>query len=367
MKALKCEMCNSGDFVKEGDLFVCQCCGTKYTVEAAKKLMVEIDNSKKISNLYERARKSVEVGDLKHAAEYYKQILDENPNDWEAYFYSYLGEFTTYTNIEASTVALKLGNTIPSAYDMAIANGNESDEDSVSSRVETITTMTTDRLLTIAQSAIYLLKQYDTIGFGAAASVNMDLFDRMRPMVVNTVASCVISIDKICNKLEDLGKNGLISDEIKKKCTLYARKIKYSIESTEFTGGRHLFTEEDIINAAKEVKELDPMFGLPQQIDNLRKQIENDKKNLSLRKKSGIALLIFGIVLSIIFVIMCIAAGIKYGIYGIGFLVIGIVFIIWGFVAKSPNSKKNLELVNSINEKEKELQSKEQENKKYQS
>ena len=113
MKVILCEMCRSNDLIKQDGYYVCQHCGTKYTLEEAKKLMVEIDSSKKTANLYERARKSLEVDDLEHAAEYYKQILDEIPNDWEAYFYSYLGETTSFTNAQAGGVAAKLGKTIP--------------------------------------------------------------------------------------------------------------------------------------------------------------------------------------------------------------------------------------------------------------
>ena len=36
MQAIKCEICNSIDVVNDGDCFVCQSSGTKYTVEAAK-------------------------------------------------------------------------------------------------------------------------------------------------------------------------------------------------------------------------------------------------------------------------------------------------------------------------------------------
>ena len=42
MKSIKCELCGSNDVVKKDDLFVCQYCGTKYTPEEAKKLLVEI-------------------------------------------------------------------------------------------------------------------------------------------------------------------------------------------------------------------------------------------------------------------------------------------------------------------------------------
>ena len=55
MKQLICEMCGSTDLVKQDGVFVCQSCGTKYTVEEAKKMMVEgtvrIDASEKLGNL----------------------------------------------------------------------------------------------------------------------------------------------------------------------------------------------------------------------------------------------------------------------------------------------------------------------------
>ena len=41
MKQLTCEMCGGVDLVKNEGLFVCQNCGTKYTVEEAKKMMIE--------------------------------------------------------------------------------------------------------------------------------------------------------------------------------------------------------------------------------------------------------------------------------------------------------------------------------------
>lgn len=41
MKKICCELCGSNDFVKDGGMFVCQSCGTKYTLEEAKKLMIE--------------------------------------------------------------------------------------------------------------------------------------------------------------------------------------------------------------------------------------------------------------------------------------------------------------------------------------
>ena len=91
MKALVCEMCQSNDLIKQDGYYVCQHCGTKYTVEEAKKLMVEgtvkIDNSDRVQNLYKIARQAVSTENHTDAARYYDQIRQERPDDWEAAFY----------------------------------------------------------------------------------------------------------------------------------------------------------------------------------------------------------------------------------------------------------------------------------------
>ena len=46
MKKMKCEICGSFSIKKENGVFVCQECGTEYSLEDAKKLLTEIDDSK---------------------------------------------------------------------------------------------------------------------------------------------------------------------------------------------------------------------------------------------------------------------------------------------------------------------------------
>ena len=59
MQAIKCELCDSGDIMKQDGFFVCQNCKTKYSLEEAKKLIgvVKIDRSDEIQNLYTLARR----------------------------------------------------------------------------------------------------------------------------------------------------------------------------------------------------------------------------------------------------------------------------------------------------------------------
>ena len=98
MKALKCEMCGSNDVVKQDGLYVCQNCGTKYTVEEARKMMVEgtvsvegtvkIDSSSELQNLYKLARIASSENNTENAAKYYEQILVKDPNNWEPNYYA---------------------------------------------------------------------------------------------------------------------------------------------------------------------------------------------------------------------------------------------------------------------------------------
>lgn len=132
MKALVCEMCNSTDLVKQDGVFVCQHCGTKYSVEEAKKLMVEgkvdvsgstvkIDNTNKLANMYTLARRAVQGGNWTAAHSYYNTILLEEPNSWEAVL------FTPYTRRDGQkTDLLEYGihmmNSIPEALELIKQN-----------------------------------------------------------------------------------------------------------------------------------------------------------------------------------------------------------------------------------------------------
>ena len=90
MNAIKCELCGSNDVVKQGDYFVCQHCGTKYTLEDARKLIgtVKIDNSDTIKSYLQYARRAKEKEDWEESEKYYNLVEQNEPNNVEAIFYS---------------------------------------------------------------------------------------------------------------------------------------------------------------------------------------------------------------------------------------------------------------------------------------
>ena len=96
MKQLTCEMCGSTDLLKQDGVFVCQTCGTKYSVEEAKKMMIEgtvnvsgtvkVDNTDKIKNYLEMAKSAYDAGNKGEAESYCNRIIEIEPQNPEAWF-----------------------------------------------------------------------------------------------------------------------------------------------------------------------------------------------------------------------------------------------------------------------------------------
>lgn len=133
MKALKCEMCDSTDLVKDGDFFVCQNCGTKYTVETAKKMMfegtvdvsgstVKVDNTDKLDNLYQIARRAKDDNNSENAAKYYDMILVEDPKSWEASFYVVYFKAVSCKIAYIQSAAYSISNCIESVLNLIKSN-----------------------------------------------------------------------------------------------------------------------------------------------------------------------------------------------------------------------------------------------------
>lgn len=98
MKRLTCEMCGGTELIKEDGVFVCQTCGTKYSAEEAKKMMVEgtvdvqgtvkVDNSAFVEKYLANARSAKQKEDWKETEKYYNMVEQNDPTNIEAIFYS---------------------------------------------------------------------------------------------------------------------------------------------------------------------------------------------------------------------------------------------------------------------------------------
>lgn len=102
MKQLTCEMCGSTDLMKQDGVFVCQSCGCKYSVEEAKRMMVEgtvdvqgtvkVDNSAFVEKYLANARRAKQKEDWEETEKYYNMVEQNDPNNIEAIFYSAYGK-----------------------------------------------------------------------------------------------------------------------------------------------------------------------------------------------------------------------------------------------------------------------------------
>lgn len=95
MKQLTCEMCGSHDLLKHDGVFVCQTCGTKYSVEEAKKMMVvgtvevkgtvKVDNSDSLINYLEMAELAYDSKNNTEAELYATKVIESDPKNYMAW------------------------------------------------------------------------------------------------------------------------------------------------------------------------------------------------------------------------------------------------------------------------------------------
>ena len=107
MKTLVCEMCGNNQLIKENGVFVCQACGTQYSVEEAKKMMIEgtvdvqgtvevegtvevqgkvsIDNSSMVDKYVKMAESSYNAGNQSEAEMYASKALEIDNKNYYAW------------------------------------------------------------------------------------------------------------------------------------------------------------------------------------------------------------------------------------------------------------------------------------------
>ncbi len=129
MKRLTCEMCGGTDLIKQDGVFVCQYCGTKYSTEEAKKMMIEgtvdvsgstikVDTTDEVSNLYQLAHRATSENDAESAAKYYDMILMKETDSWEASFYSVYYRALNCRIYQITSAANSINNCIDSVFSL---------------------------------------------------------------------------------------------------------------------------------------------------------------------------------------------------------------------------------------------------------
>lgn len=128
MKQLTCEMCGSTDLVKQDGIFVCQSCGCKYSVEEAKKMMIEgtvdvsgstvkVDNSALVENYMTMAKNAYTAKNLKEAEDYCNKIIEIDPKNAEAWLVKGVAAAwqSTLANVRMDEFVTDIGNAFKNA------------------------------------------------------------------------------------------------------------------------------------------------------------------------------------------------------------------------------------------------------------
>ena len=120
MKKLTCEMCGSTNLVKQDGMFVCQDCGTKYSVEEAKKMMVEVEgsvqvqNAAQLENLLNMAQSSFDSKNYAKAEEFCNQVIAMDDKNYAAW--KLKGEAINYQISATNQRILEVYNCIMTSY-----------------------------------------------------------------------------------------------------------------------------------------------------------------------------------------------------------------------------------------------------------
>lgn len=116
MQAVTCELCGSNEIIKKDGLYVCQHCGTKYSVEEARKLIsvVRIDKTNETENLLMIARRARDENNKGNAARYYDMVLRNDPTNWEASFYQVYFQAMSCNIIQIRSAACSVANNLRS-------------------------------------------------------------------------------------------------------------------------------------------------------------------------------------------------------------------------------------------------------------
>lgn len=111
MRQLTCEMCGSNELVKQDGMYICQSCGTKYSVEEARRMMIEgtvnvkgtvkVDNSAFVEKYLLNARRALGKDDWEEVEKYYNMVEQNAPHNMESLFFSSFGKaMLSLTDVE---------------------------------------------------------------------------------------------------------------------------------------------------------------------------------------------------------------------------------------------------------------------------
>lgn len=225
MKAIVCEMCSSHDVVKQDGYYVCQSCGTKYSTEDAKKLMVEIagkvdvsgstvsvDTTDATKRSLENARRAMQKEDWEEAEKYYNLVEQNDPSNIEAIFYSAYAKAKATLVVDDVYRREAVFKSFCSSISIVDDNFDVDNEESLRPLVDK---MVSDIIKMAGSEFIYTVTRN---GNGVVTGNNSDRTYRLFGLAEMNFAESLTNIGK---KLKDADKNAAAAHYYRHAKTLY--------------------------------------------------------------------------------------------------------------------------------------------------
>lgn len=255
MKKLVCELCGSDDIVKQEGCFVCQQCGTKYSIEEAKRMMMEggdaapgitvkVDNSSFVERYLQNARRAKAKEDWEETEKYYNMVEQNEPTNIEAVFYSAYGKARTalisedYYKKEA--VFRVLQNTISVISDDFVVEKAEEEK-------PLLEQIKTDIAGLYKSNFVYNKTTKDGVTTSNEAKI--------KELFTNTSIAFMNALDKVAAKLPD---------EQKKERAWY---YKLAISLADYVRALKVsptISREELLKFHQKIKEVDPLYKVPE-------------------------------------------------------------------------------------------------------
>ncbi len=255
MKQLTCEMCGGTDLIKQEGVFVCQSCGMKYSVEEAKKMMIEgtvdvqgtvkVDNSGFVEKYLQNARRAKQKEDWEETEKYYNMVEQNDPTNIEAIFYSSYGKAKAslvdgdlYKRQAAFKVLQNCVSIIDDNFNVEKADENES----------VIKEISGDIIMMACSNYVYNQRKN---GYGIVTWT-----DKMETVTLfnNLHAEFGESLTNIIDKYEDKSKTGYLYE-------LIAKHYKFMIDNGSLAN-KQIWLDR-LKNTHVKWHEIDPAHEIP--------------------------------------------------------------------------------------------------------
>lgn len=272
MKRLTCEMCGSNDLVKQNGMFVCQSCGTKYSVEEAKKMMIEgtvdvsgssvkIDTSDELENWYKTARRAKFENNAEMAQSYYNLILQKKPNDWEAYFYTTYFSAMQCKVAQISSAAISVSNSLRNTVPL-ISSCVPKDKQyaAISELVNSCNTI-----------ALGLYKSAEKSYREVSSNIKMNFYSEFTERATNSLA-----ISKMCAALIEAGFEN-DSKIMKEAAKAWSNAIYILLDLLGYIPPTDMVVENRTVSVENYPKKLQLLRSEKEKVEKIKKYIPNDR------------------------------------------------------------------------------------------